>query len=128
MRSHGVPNYPDPKVSGHGVTLGGAGINPQSPAFQSAQKSCRHLLPGGGPGSAHPTAQETAQALHTSQCMRQHGVTGFPDPTQSSPSNPADYGTVINRNGVVFAIPKSIDVNSPAFKQAASACHFGAAT
>jgi hypothetical protein len=47
MRSHGVPNFPDPKV----VTGANGqqeaylpGINPQSPAFQSAAKAC-----GGGP-------------------------------------------------------------------------------
>jgi hypothetical protein len=47
MRSHGVPNFPDPKL------INGAngqqqaylpGINPQSPAFQAAAKTC-----GGGP-------------------------------------------------------------------------------
>jgi hypothetical protein len=47
MRSHGVPNFPDPKVvSSHSgnqqVYL--PGINPQSPAFQTAAKAC-----GGGP-------------------------------------------------------------------------------
>jgi hypothetical protein len=43
MRSHGVPNFPDPKViSSHGgneqVYL--PGVNPQSPAFEGAAKSC----------------------------------------------------------------------------------------
>jgi hypothetical protein len=43
MRSHGVPNFPDPKVvSSHGdnqqVYL--PGVNPQSPAFQTAAKAC----------------------------------------------------------------------------------------
>ena len=127
MRSHGVPNYPDPKFSGHGVDLGGPGINPQSPAFQSARQSCQHLLPGGSPGSAHPSAQDQAQMRHLSQCMRQHGVTGFPDPTLTPPPNPADYSAVIDRNGVVIAIPKSIDTSSPAFKQAATACNFNPA-
>jgi hypothetical protein len=127
MRSHGVPNYPDPKARGHSVELGGSGIDPQSPAFQSARQSCQHLLVGGGPGSAHPSAQDQAQMLHLSQCMRQHGLTGFPDPTLTPPSNPADYSAVIGRNGVVIAIPKSIDTSSPAFKQAATACNFNPA-
>jgi hypothetical protein len=127
MRSHGVPNYPDPKVRGHSVELGGSGIDPQSPAFKSARRSCQHLLPGGGPGSAHPSAQDQAQMLHISQCMRQHGITGFPDPTLTPPSDPADYSAVLGRNGVVIAIPKSIDTNSPAFKQAATACNFNPA-
>jgi hypothetical protein len=49
MRSHGVPNFPDPKVTtGQGgqsvVDLRGAGLNFQSPAFRAAAKAC-----GGGP-------------------------------------------------------------------------------
>jgi hypothetical protein len=52
MRSHGVPNFPDPQVSsapggGVGVRIGGgpgSSINPGSPAFQAAQKLCQPLL------------------------------------------------------------------------------------
>jgi hypothetical protein len=33
--------------------------------------------------------------------------------------NPADHSAVIDRSGVVTAIPKSIDTSPPAFKQAA---------
>jgi hypothetical protein len=47
MRSHGVPNFPDPKampgVDGNSVASL-PGVNIQSPAFQSAAKAC-----GGGP-------------------------------------------------------------------------------
>jgi hypothetical protein len=47
IRSHGVPDYPDPKASaGGGIELGEA---PSSPQFKSAQKACRQLLPGAGP-------------------------------------------------------------------------------
>ncbi len=49
MRSHGVPNFPDPKVTtgtnGNAVAdLRGAGLNFQSPAFKAAASAC-----GGGP-------------------------------------------------------------------------------
>jgi hypothetical protein len=47
MRSHGVPTFPDPKVitsTGGNQEVYLPGINPQSPAFQSAAKAC-----GGGP-------------------------------------------------------------------------------
>ena len=42
MRTHGVPNYPDPIFSGGGMSQrsGGPGTNPRSPAFQRAQKAC----------------------------------------------------------------------------------------
>jgi hypothetical protein len=46
MRDHGVPNFPDPKVTGDGQGIasssGGPGINARSPAFQQAQKRCAH--------------------------------------------------------------------------------------
>lgn len=53
MRSHGVPNFPDPQFQsgpdgGVGVRLGDAGINPNSPAFQAAQKACGSIF-GKGP-------------------------------------------------------------------------------
>ncbi len=53
MRSHGVPNFPDPQFSagpggGIGVRIGGAGIDPSSPAFQAAQKVCGKIF-GGAP-------------------------------------------------------------------------------
>jgi hypothetical protein len=54
MRSHGVPNFPDPKFSASGgsvrlqVKAGGAGgINPSSPQFQAAAKACQSVAPLG---------------------------------------------------------------------------------
>jgi hypothetical protein len=123
MRSHGLPSFPDPSANG-GIQLSG-GLNPQSPQFKSAQAACTKLLPGGGPGSAHPTARAIAETLHTSQCMRQHGVSGFPDPTLKLPASPSGYNQVIDRGGVVLAIPNTINTASPAFTKAASACGFG---
>lgn len=42
MRTHGVPNFPDPTFSGNGMSekSAGPGMNPRSPAFQAAQKAC----------------------------------------------------------------------------------------
>jgi hypothetical protein len=57
--------------------------------------------------------------------MRAHGISGFPDPTTTPPSNPSDYSAVMGHNGVWLAVPNSIDPQSPAFKQAAAACNFG---
>jgi hypothetical protein len=129
MRAHGVPNYPDPKTSGSGVQISitpSMGINPQAPAFQAAQRSCRHLIPGGGQPSAQASAQAKAQLLRTSECMRAHGITEFPDPqTGSPPSNPTGYSAIMGINGAFLAIPNSINPQSPAFEQAAAACNFG---
>jgi hypothetical protein len=52
MRSHGLPNFPDPTFSGGGAQLRvdrKSGLNPNSPQFQAAQKACQKLMPGGGP-------------------------------------------------------------------------------
>jgi hypothetical protein len=123
MRSHGATNFPDPSPGG-GIQLD-AGMNPFSPAFKAAQSSCRKLLPGGGPGAAHPSAQAKAATLKISECMRRHGVSGFPDPTLTPPSGPAGYSEILDRGGVILAIPQTIATGSPAFKQAAGACGFG---
>jgi hypothetical protein len=127
MRAHGLPSFPDP-TAGKGIQLRitpNSGLSPFSPTFKAAQASCHKLLPGGGPSSGRPTAQDKAQMLQISQCMRQHGLSDFPDPTTSPPSDPRNFGAVIGRNGVFLELPKTIDVQSPAFKQAAAACKFG---
>ena len=46
MRSHGVPNFPDPQFQtgpggGFGVRINGAGIDPNSPAFQVGTEGMR---------------------------------------------------------------------------------------
>ncbi len=53
MREHGVQVEVDapggrPQINIHGTP---SGPNPESPAFQAAQKACSKLLPGGGPGA-----------------------------------------------------------------------------
>jgi hypothetical protein len=124
MRSHGVTNFPDPS-SGGGIDINvGSGINPFSPAFKTAQTACRKLLPGPLGGKQHPTAQAIAQTRQIAECMRQHGVTGFPDPTFTPPSSPAGYSIVEDRGGVILAVPSTINPRSPVFIQAAKVCHF----
>jgi hypothetical protein len=54
MRSHGVPDFPDPDMGGQGPALATKGaINPGSPQFQAALAACRHLLPPGAHLSIH---------------------------------------------------------------------------
>jgi hypothetical protein len=50
MRSHGVPNFPDPAANGS-ITLP-PGMNYQSPQFQNAEKACQSLMPNNSGGSA----------------------------------------------------------------------------
>jgi hypothetical protein len=110
MRAHGITNFPDPGSSGGIQITPSSGLNPQSPAFQSAMEICQKLLPGGGPG-AHPmSARQRQQIIAQSQCMRTHGVPDYPDPTFLS-------------GGVRIQFPPNIDPNSPAFENAAKECN-----
>jgi hypothetical protein len=46
MRAHGVPNFPDPTFSSHGVHVPGLQRSElSSPAFQKAEQACRSLIP-----------------------------------------------------------------------------------
>ena len=75
MRSHGVPDFPDPgpihiDVGTH------PDLDPSSPAFVAAQKACLSLQPGGTAGIT-VSPQMQAAALAYSACMRSHGFPKF---------------------------------------------------
>jgi hypothetical protein len=126
MRAKGVPSFPDPSGGG-GLFRVGTGVDPSSPAFKTAQAKCRKLMPGGGIGSGPPpSAQTLARFVKVARCMREHGIFEFPDPMTSVPSDPfhGGYGVISDIEGVIFVFPSEIDEQSPAFKQAASACTF----
>jgi hypothetical protein len=140
MRSHGVPNFPDPNTPGGGfqvritstqrmVDIGAVpGVDVRSPAFLAAYAGCRKLLPRVGPryGPQHTSAAALAQARTRSRCMRAHGVANWPDPGTYLPDipNPAAVGlsAVITIDGAVFLIPASINSDAPAFVKAAANC------
>jgi hypothetical protein len=119
MRAHGVPNFPDPS-SGVGFQRG-SGIDAQSPAFQTAQTGCIHILKAGGSRPA-PTAAERAALLTFARCMRAHRVPNFPDPVTSLASRNTN---VLVQGGMMFPVGSTIDPQSPAFQQAAAACGQG---
>jgi hypothetical protein len=122
MRSHGVPNFPDPSASG-GYSLQADGslegadgsVDIDGSQAQAAYGDCRHLLPGDPSISrleqdVQQEQQAQAQALPSvlkySRCMRSHGVPNFPGPGQAT----AAPGTA------------PVDVNSPRFLAAARDC------
>jgi hypothetical protein len=113
MRAHGVANFPDPRVSRQGNEVrvrmavpAGVGGNPQ---FGAAQRACRKLLPGGGPGNQPVlSAADQAQYLKAAACIRAHGVPSFPDPTFSG--------------GGVHIQHQGLNESSPAFTAAVRAC------
>ncbi len=122
MRSHGVPDFPDPNASGSyslGANgslegAGGSSVDINSSQAQAAYGDCRHLLSGGPTISQleqMEQQEQQAQAkmlplmLKYTQCMRGHGVPNFPSPGQSKPGP----GGAPN-------------VNSPQYLAAARAC------
>jgi hypothetical protein len=115
VRAHGVPNFPDPKISTHGNAVRVAiGVTPaitDNPHFKSAQQACGKLLPGGGPGAGanrQMTPQEQSRYLKAAACIRSHGVPSFPDPTFSG--------------GGVHIEHQGLNESSPGFKAAVHAC------
>lgn len=86
MRSHGVPNFPDPVGSG-GIpkqAVISAESAESSAQVQSAQSDCRRLLPSGGL-SGKPvqtiTVQQQRYYLEAAACMHSHGILDFPEPS-----------------------------------------------
>jgi hypothetical protein len=115
MRSHGVPEFPDP-----GASLP-SHLDPRSPAFQAAQQACRQLDPKRLPPPTHPSAGQRQAALRFAQCMRTHGYPRFPDPTPTLPSTPS--GIVLGAFAVFYVLgPTGIHAHSPGFLHAATAC------
>lgn len=111
MRSHGVTKFPDPNPTGDAQGINQAGIDPNSPTFQSAAQACKKYQPTVH-SNPNQVAQAKAQALKYAQCMRSHGITKFPDPS----------GGPGNGGGPQSLSQYGIDINSPAFKAANTAC------
>ncbi len=102
VRSHGVPDFPDPQ-NGHFLI---SGSDQNNPNFQSAVQACQHLLPGGSATNGGGGGSNSSAELAFAHCMQTHGVPNFPDPSS---------------NGAL-AVPQGIDANSPQFQSAFQAC------
>jgi hypothetical protein len=116
MRSHGVPNFPDPASSGgipKAAVVSAEGAVSHSQA-QAAQNACEHLIAGeslSGQPIQTITAQQQQYYLKAAACMRSHGITNFPEP-------------VFANGQVEFPMLKRVvDVHSPQFTQAFRICH-----
>jgi hypothetical protein len=51
MRTHGIPDFPEPVVQDGGVDIHGGRFGPNSPQMKSAQQACSSFGPGLGGGS-----------------------------------------------------------------------------
>jgi signal transduction histidine kinase len=104
----------------------GPGANQATPLIRSAAGLPKHTagrLPRqAGALPAHPSAATMAHWRRVAQCMREHGVRGFPDPRASTPSGSLRFSEIANRDGAVFVIPTTIDQQSPVFTRASARC------
>ena len=110
MRSHGVPNLPDP-ISGGVFDKSKLRQTGYSVAQVRAVEDgpCNHLLGAVSHQGPTITAADRVDYLKAAACMRSHGFPGFPDPT-------------FQDSGVQLDIPPSIDQDSSRFTSAATIC------
>src|SRR5579863_368923 len=103
MRSHGLPDYPDPDSSGTLPKASAQLLGVSTAVFNAAQSACQHLLPATGGSLTASSLQQcylagvcpqalVQQALSAgrvfAQCMRSHGVPYWPDPSLDSEGRP----------------------------------------
>jgi len=113
MRSHGVPNYPDPDSSGQLPKPDAHHLGVNSTQLQATQQACQHLLPNTARainvGSVQqcmeaddcPRAlvqQVLTQERRFAQCMRSRGVPNWPDPVTDSQGRPV-FAISISKEG-----------------------------
>lgn len=106
IRSHGVPNFPDPPGNGQAPKASAQQLGVSGSQLQAAEAACQGLYPD-NVGSAGvltkdslgqceetgdcPPAlvQEAMSALRTyARCMRSYGLPNWPDPTIDSEGRP----------------------------------------
>ncbi len=105
MRSHGVPDFPDPFSRGGVPKVTPQQVGVSNSQFQVAERACAQLL--------QPTQAQVPEImtgmLNFARCMRSHGVPNWPDPSTDSSGQP------------VFNIP-GIDPDSPRVSNTADEC------
>ena len=116
MRSHGVPNFPDPSSDSKFPSAQQLGVS--SSQYDRAQNDCQHLLPA---SASHQFPPAEVQQLLTgmreySQCMRSHGVANWPDPSLDAQGQP--YFD-ISSHGITRTVRRSPQVATPMAE-----CHY----
>jgi len=105
MRSHGVPDFPDPTSRGGVPKVTPQQVGVSNSRFQVAQRACAQLL--------QPTQAQVPQImtgmLKFARCMRSHGVPNWPDPST-------------DRNGQPVFNISGINPDSPLVSNTANEC------
>jgi hypothetical protein len=97
VRSHGIPGFPDPDSSGQISKQAIRQLGVSDSVLKAATTgTCANLNPYNPPPPAQQR-QELADDLKFSQCMRSHGLPGFPDPTNSN--GRVEFVLSVSKNG-----------------------------
>jgi hypothetical protein len=110
VRTHGMPNLPDPHVDSNGEPHWPGGEPPEPP--QSVQRACRPAFEKLAAATAdrQPVGPADVPALlRFARCMREHGMPDWPDPKADGTFPLA--GTSLEQEG-----------KSPRFIRASQAC------
>jgi hypothetical protein len=96
MRSHGVPNFPDPNANGKPLAVDAQQLGVSDSLYLAAERACQHLLPTTGSlqqlthqcllfGDCPQTLVRQLLTVERTyaQCLRSHGLPNWPDPTIS---------------------------------------------
>jgi hypothetical protein len=107
VRNHGVPNFPNPVIqsqnNGQGVSISitpGPGLSKGSPKLRAAFQACQKYAPVGRSNSHAVPTKDQGYYVRAAQCMRSHGINGFPDPT-------------FRDGNVSFNLPQDTNSNDP---------------
>ncbi|WP_166908173.1 hypothetical protein [Mycobacterium sp. DL440] len=110
MRANGVADFPNPDAGGQ---FPYGGISVSKATWQNAVGACANLQPSGWSADAGRTAEQQDAALRFAQCVRDHGVPDFPDPSSA-------------RDPLIDTSKMRGDVSAgsiPELKPAVEACH-----
>jgi hypothetical protein len=116
MRQHGLSSFPDPSMTDHNGQKVGYFATPSSlvatPAFKSANKACQGILLPHLDTAQAATARAAREQhmLAFAKCIRDHGVSRFPDPTTQAQ---------LTQQMIASA---GIDLQAPAVFAAAKTC------
>jgi hypothetical protein len=114
MRENGVPGFPDPNPDGgFSINSNELGVSTDSKQYKQAETTCAPLMPE---SSADQKQQDYQAFLKYARCMREKGISDYPDPpVPGDGPNSQGGGPSSNQGG-------QIAPTSPQFQAAHEAC------
>lgn len=117
MRDNGVPGFPDPNSSGEfAITSDTLGVSLESEQYLDAEQTCAPLLPLRNTDPEQQEADYQARLAYA-QCLRDEGVTDFPDPPAPTDGPHVESNSAGSEQG-----GPDVDLDSAQFQAAHAAC------